>query len=125
MGFSKKKFVIFLKTANDVKVVLGCNWNSRFSQKVEELAPSWEKRFVFRRKNRNFLKTAKDSKFAGECNWISKVSQDVQNSGFLFEKNRWVFGKIVFFFKKNPQVAILHYNATEIVNLKTFQNSVL
>ncbi len=62
-GFFEKKFVIFLKTANDVKVVLGCNWISKISQKNEKLAPSWGKRFVFRRKNRSFLKTDKGSKF--------------------------------------------------------------
>ncbi len=42
MGFSKKN-CDYLKTANDKKFVLGCNWISKISQKVEKLAPSWEK----------------------------------------------------------------------------------
>ncbi len=98
MGFSKKKFVIFLKTANDVKVVLGCNWISKISQKVEKLAPSWGKRFVFRRKNRSFLKTDKGSEFAGECNWISKTSQNVQKLGFCSKKIDGFSEKNVSFF---------------------------
>ena len=42
MGFSKKN-CDYLKTANDKKFVLGCNWISKNSQKVEKLAPSWKK----------------------------------------------------------------------------------
>ena len=58
MGFSKK--MTFLKTAEDKKVVVGCNWTSKISQNVEKVPSSWEKKIGFSKKNLElFLKPLK------------------------------------------------------------------
>ena len=72
-----------------------------------------------------FLKTAEDWKTALGCNWMSQISENGEKLGFLLEKNWSVFEKKWLFYK-SIEVAILHYNATEIVrNLEFFQKLVL
>ena len=105
-----KKIWDFLRTANDEKFVLGCNWISKISQKVEKLFLSWKKRLVFCRKILSFLKTAKGSKFAVECNWTSKISRNVQNLVLL--------NKIYGFFVKNLWFLKNHYRWKICVRLQ-------
>ena len=84
MGFSKK--TTFLKTAQNEKVVVGCNWTSKISQNVEKVPSSWEKKIGFSKKNPwVFFKTAKSNQFDAECNWIGKISQRNQILRFFWK----------------------------------------
>ena len=53
MVFSKK--LTFLKTAEDKKFVVGCNWIKKISQNVEKVASSWDKKIGFSKKAPEFF----------------------------------------------------------------------
>ena len=84
--FFEKKLSFSYKIAKGSKFTVECNWISKISQNVRNLASFWKK-VGFLKKILSFLKTANGSKFAVECNWNNKISQNVKNLGFSFEKN--------------------------------------
>ena len=84
--FSEKKLWFSYKIAKGSKFTVECNWISKISQNVRNLASFWKK-IGFSRKISSFLTTANGSKVAVECNWNNKISQNVKNLGFLFKKN--------------------------------------
>ena len=91
MSFLKKNW--FFQTPPNIKIiVVGCNWISKISQNVEEVASSWKKKIGLSKKIYwVFLQTAKGSQFDAECNRSSKFSLNVQNLGFLLKKKSMEF----------------------------------
>ena len=80
------------------------------------------KDWFFEKKTLSFLQTAKNSQFDAESNRLCRFSQNVQELVFFWKKIDWFFEKKLMS-SRSPEVAKLHYKATEKVQiLRTFEN---